>query len=81
VQIVTNVNGKPLDRGEFEPFFAKMNALKMPIWVHPTRTAAMPDYADEKNPYEIWWTFGWSYETAVFMGAWCFPRRSTNIRT
>ena len=28
VQIVTNVNGKPLDRPEFEPFFAKMNQLK-----------------------------------------------------
>ena len=39
VQIVTNVGGKPLDRPEFEPFFAKMNALKMPVWVHPTRTA------------------------------------------
>ena len=28
VQIVTNVNGKPLDRPEFEPFFARMNALE-----------------------------------------------------
>ena len=68
VQIVTNVNGKPLDRPEFEPFFAKMNALKLPVWVHPTRTAATPDYADEKKSlYEIWWTFGWSYETATAM--------------
>ena len=49
VQIVTNVNGKPLDRPEFVPFFEKMNALKMPVWVHPTRTAKTPDYADEKK--------------------------------
>ena len=82
VQIVTNVGGKPLDRPEFEPFFAKMNELKMPVWVHPTRTAKTPDYADEqKSLYEIWWTFGWSYETAAFMARWCSPRRWTSIRT
>src|SRR6187551_3264268 len=75
VQIVTNVNGKPLDRPEFEPFFAKMNALKMPVWVHPTRTAKTPDYADEqKSLYEIWWTFGWSYETATFMARMVFSK-------
>ena len=75
VQIVTNVNGKPLDRPEFVPFFEKMNALKMPVWVHPTRTAATPDYADEKKSlYEIWWTFGWSYETAAFMARMVFSK-------
>src|SRR6187551_1048183 len=75
VQIVTNVGGKPLDRPEFEPFFAKMNQLKMPVWVHPTRTASTPDYADEKKSlYEIWWTFGWSYETATFMARMVFSK-------
>jgi len=75
VQIVTNVNGKPLDRPEFEPFFARMAALKMPVWVHPTRTAATPDYADEKKSlYEIWWTFGWSYDTAAFMARMVFSK-------
>ena len=75
VQIVTNVNGKPLDQPEFVPFFEKMNALKMPVWVHPTRTAATPDYADEKKSlYEIWWTFGWSYETAAFMARMVFSK-------
>ncbi len=75
VQIVTNVNGKPLDRPEFVPFFEKMNALRLPVWVHPTRTAATPDYADEKKSlYEIWWTFGWSYETAVFMSRMVFSK-------
>jgi aminocarboxymuconate-semialdehyde decarboxylase len=75
VQIVTNVNGKPLDRPEFEPFFAKMNQLKLPVWVHPTRTAKTPDYVDEqKSLYEIWWTFGWSYETATFMARMVFSK-------
>ena len=66
VQIYTNVNGKPLDRPEFEPFFAAMNKLGKPIWIHPTRGANHPDYLDEKKSlYEIWWAFGWSYETAA----------------
>jgi predicted TIM-barrel fold metal-dependent hydrolase len=75
VQIVTNVNGKPLDAPEFEQFFARMHALDMPIWVHPTRTAKTPDYASEdKSLYEIWWTFGWSYDTAAFMARMVFSK-------
>jgi predicted TIM-barrel fold metal-dependent hydrolase len=75
VQIVTSVNGKPLDRPEFEPFFARMAALKVPVWVHPTRTAKTPDYASEdKSLYEIWWTFGWSYDTAAFMARMVFSK-------
>jgi uncharacterized protein len=68
VQIYTNVAGKPLDRPEYRPFWKKMNELGAPIWLHPTRGAEMPDYIDEtKSLYEIWWTFGWSYETACAM--------------
>ena len=75
VQIVTNVNGKPLDRPEFEPFFARMAALGITVWVHPTRTAKTPDYASEdKSLYEIWWTFGWSYDTAAFMARMVFSK-------
>lgn len=68
VQIYTHVNGRPLDDPEFEPFFAAMNEIDKPIWLHPARTAAMSDYATEsKSKYEIWWAFGWSYETAAAM--------------
>jgi uncharacterized protein len=67
-QIYTNVQGHPLDEARFEPFFAKMAELDRMIWVHPTRTAAWPDYpVEETSRYEIWWVFGWPYETAVFM--------------
>src|SRR6266487_6478579 len=68
VQIYTNVAGKPLDRPQYAPFWRKMNELGAPIWLHPARGAEMPDYIDEeKSLYEIWWTFGWSYETACAM--------------
>ncbi len=68
VQIYTNVAGKPLDRPQYRPFWKKMNELGKPIWLHPARGAEVPDYIDEKKSlYEIWWTFGWSYETATAM--------------
>jgi aminocarboxymuconate-semialdehyde decarboxylase len=52
-----------------------MVALDKPIWLHPARTAARPDYADEtKSLYEIWWTFGWSYETATAMARLVFSK-------
>jgi uncharacterized protein len=75
VQIFSNVGGKPLDRPEFEPFFAHMSRLDRPIWLHPSRGAEHPDYLDEKQSlYEIWWTFGWPYETSVAMARLVFSR-------
>jgi uncharacterized protein len=75
VQIYTNVNGKPLDRPEFEPFFAAMERLGKPVWMHPARGASHPDYLDEERSlYEIWWTFGWSYETATAMARLVFSK-------
>src|SRR5262245_6177876 len=75
VQIYTNVGGKPLDRPEFEPFFAAMHRLGKPIWIHPERGASHPDYMDEKKSlYEIWWTFGWPYETSVAMARLVFSK-------
>jgi predicted TIM-barrel fold metal-dependent hydrolase len=70
IQIFTNVNGRPLDEPEFYPIFERMaTKYDLPIWVHPTRTAKFADYASEtKSKYEIYWLFGWPYETSVFMG-------------
>jgi predicted TIM-barrel fold metal-dependent hydrolase len=68
VQIFTNVAGRPLDEGAFEPIFATMAELDLPIWLHPARTASMTDYpAEPKSRFEMWWCFGWPYETSVAM--------------
>ena len=73
VQIFTNVGGRPLDRPEFRPLFDRMAELDLPIWVHPARTAATADYPDEpRSRYDLWWAFGWPYETSVFMGRMVF---------
>jgi len=75
VQIYTNVAGKPLDDATYEPFFATMEKLNKPIWLHPARNASVADYASEtKSKYEIWWTFGWSYETGAAMARLVFSR-------
>ena len=68
VQIFTNVLGRPLTKPETMPLFDLMVKLDLPIWIHPARGADFPDYKTEpKSHYEIWWTFGWPYETSVAM--------------
>ena len=68
VQIHTNINGKPLDEEEFRPVFEVAEKHNKPVFLHPSRTASMPDYPGEKkSKYEIWWTFGWPYETSTAM--------------
>lgn len=68
VQIFTHVNGRPLDEPEFLPLYALMAELDKPIWLHPTRGMNFPDYATEDvSKFEIWWAFGWPYETSAAM--------------
>ena len=68
VQFFTNVKGKPLDLPEFKPLFEKMAGYDLPIWIHPARGANFPDYlTEDKSKYEIWWTFGWPYDTSAMM--------------
>ena len=67
VQTYTHVNGRPFDEPEFEPFFAKMAEVGRMIWVHPNRDASWADYPTEtRSRYEMWWVFGWPYDTAVY---------------
>ena len=68
VQVFTNVNGRPLTDPATMPLFDLMAKIDLPIWMHPARGADVVDYKGEKKShYEIWWTFGWPYETSVAM--------------
>lgn len=68
LQIYSNVNGAPLDDPQFFPIFDLAAKYDKPILLHPSRTADMADYkAESKSQYEIWWTFGWPYETSAAM--------------
>lgn len=67
VQIYTNVAGSSLSHRRFRPLFEEMAARDLPVLVHPYRTAAVADYADEEvSRDEVWFTFGWPYETSAF---------------
>jgi uncharacterized protein len=68
IQIYTHVNGLPLDDSRFQPVFARMAELDRPIWVHPARNSSWADYPSErKSKFELWWLFGWPYDTSAFM--------------
>lgn len=66
VQIYTDVNGRPLDEAAFQPVFARMAELDLPILLHPARGPEFADYSTEStSKYEIWRVFGWLYDTAA----------------
>jgi predicted TIM-barrel fold metal-dependent hydrolase len=68
IQVFTNVAGKPLSAPEFRPLFRRMVDHDLPVWVHPMRGPNFPDYASEKQSEdEIWFSFGWPYETTACM--------------
>ena len=66
-QICTHMRGTPLDDPRFLPLFDKIAQERLTIWLHPVRGPA-PDYPTEaKSHYEIWWCFGWPYDSSVAM--------------
>jgi predicted TIM-barrel fold metal-dependent hydrolase len=68
IQVFTNIAGKPLSAPEFRPIFQRMAAHDLPVWVHPMRGPNFPDYASEQaSENEIWFSFGWPYETTACM--------------
>ncbi len=68
IQVFSNAAGRPLDEDDYMPIWDAMADYDLPIWLHPARSAGFSDYATEdKSKYEIWWTFGWPYETSVAM--------------
>ena len=73
MQIFTNVQGRALDHPEFDIFFASMAELGKPVWMHPARGRNFADYlTEDRSEYEIWWTFGWPYETSAAMARMVF---------
>jgi uncharacterized protein len=75
IQLYTNVCGKPLDAPEFRHIFKTFETLGKPVWIHPARSAQFPDYLTEGlSQYEIWWTFGWPYESSAAQARLAFSK-------
>ncbi len=82
VQLFSNVNGLPLDDERFLSLFETADRLRCPILLHPARGAGFADYATEtKSKYEIWWTFGWPFETSAAMHRLVFSRLLDRLPT
>ncbi|MEK9661406.1 MAG: amidohydrolase family protein [Alphaproteobacteria bacterium] len=68
VEVYTNVNGVPLSAPEYYPVFETVAGFDLPVWVHPMRGPNHSDYPGEAmSEAEIWFTFGWPYETSAAM--------------
>ena len=85
IQVVTNVNGRPLDDPEFLPIFeAVTRKHDLPVWMHPFRPGTTADYkGEERSRYEIWQVLGWPFETSVAMARMVFSgllERLPNLR-
>jgi uncharacterized protein len=68
VQLFSNVRGGPITSAEMLAIFETMAGYDLPIWLHPYRGPETSDYrTEQQSQFEIWWTFGWPYETSVAM--------------
>lgn len=69
VQILTSINGRPLDDPEFFPLFERIvRHHALPIWLHPFKAPTVPDYpAEAASDYEIWLVLNWPHESSVAM--------------
>ena len=66
IQMFSNVLGAPLSAPQYFDLFAQMTEFDLPVWIHPMRGPNHADYASEKSSEnEIWFTFGWPYETSA----------------
>lgn len=66
-QLPTHVRGGALDNSAYREVFDAIGELNLAIWLHPVRGPA-PDYpTEDKSRHEIWWCFGWPYESSVAM--------------
>ncbi len=69
IQVLTNVNGRPLDEAAFFPIFERIaNRYDLPVWMHPFKPQTIPDYPGEAiSDFDIWVVLGWPHESAVAM--------------
>jgi aminocarboxymuconate-semialdehyde decarboxylase len=68
VQVFTSVNSQPLDSPEVLAIIEHVAKMGKAIWLHPVRAMFRADYpAEPVSKFDVWWAFGWPYETSVAM--------------
>lgn len=61
VNLPSNLNGKPLDLTEFEPFWAFAAQMDVPVFIHPHDPAGHNDRSYESE-YSLTISLGWPFE-------------------
>jgi predicted TIM-barrel fold metal-dependent hydrolase len=64
ITIPSNLNGKPPDSPEFEPFWAQAAEMNVPIYIHPHNPTGQTDRSYE-GEYDLMHTLGWPFDTAL----------------
>ncbi|MFC1917082.1 amidohydrolase family protein [Chloroflexota bacterium] len=64
VAVSTNLQGKPIDLPEYEPFWAHAEAMDVAVFIHPADapTNVGRPYEDE---YDLMHNFGWPFESML----------------
>lgn len=66
MNLPTNVHGRPLDAAEFEPFWAQVNALDIPVWTHPQDPVEQCGRTAEADFY-LTTALRWPFETSIML--------------
>jgi aminocarboxymuconate-semialdehyde decarboxylase len=61
VVLGSNIDGMALDDDRLEPLWARLNTLRLPIFVHPM----FPSYADALHDYELPLRLGFPFDTTT----------------
>ena len=74
IQVLTSVEGRPLDHPDFFPIFERAaRRHRIPVWLHPYKAPSAPDYPSEAaSEYDIWLVLGWPHESSVAMARMVF---------
>lgn len=64
IAIGSNINGKPVDSPEYEPFWAQAAELNIPVYIHPSHPVSTAGRTYEAD-YDLIHHFGWPFETVL----------------
>jgi predicted TIM-barrel fold metal-dependent hydrolase len=65
ITVLSNVAGRTLDEPEFQETFAKIDEMKLPVFIHP---AERNDFPAAWRSFELDHYIGWPVDTAFCMG-------------
>jgi predicted TIM-barrel fold metal-dependent hydrolase len=82
ISIFSNVNSLPLDSPEFEPFWAKVNAMDVVVYIHPKNALVHPGN-NYFYDYGMGGVFCWPFESTIALSRMVFSgllKRYSNLK-